>query len=73
MDVRNIDREYHNLRKRNIVWPLVLILGGLALLLENFNVLPPLSLGRLWPFLLVVWGLDLIWRRYHEGLHKGQQ
>jgi hypothetical protein len=43
--------------------PALLIILGLALLLANFSLLPPIawrSLGVLWPILLIVLGVELI-------------
>ncbi|MBI2054846.1 MAG: hypothetical protein HYT39_01975 [Candidatus Sungbacteria bacterium] len=70
MDMQNIDQGYHQLKKRNLLWPGVLIVVGLVFLLENLGFLSPVSLGKLWPLLLVIWGADLIWRRYHESMHR---
>lgn len=70
MDSNQIDQRYHNLKKKHILWPAALILAGLALLLENLGLISPLSFSRLWPLLLVVWGLDLLWRRYHDSIHR---
>ena len=70
MDMQNIDQKYHQLKKRNLLWPMVLVVAGLVFLLENLGVLPPVSLGKLWPILLIIWGADLIWRRYHESWHQ---
>lgn len=52
---------------RGVIWPLLLILTGLAFLLANFGYLPPINFGRvitlLWPLLLIVAGLDLVLSR----------
>ncbi len=52
---------------RGVIWPLLLILTGLAFLLANFGYLPPINFGRvitlLWPLLLVVAGIDLVLAR----------
>lgn len=70
--MEHFDAEYHKLRKRNFFWPAVLIAAGLILLLENFGLLSPLSFGRLWPIILIIWGLDILWRRYHGEWHNKQ-
>lgn len=53
-------------RYRSFFWPIVLIGTGLIWLLVNLNIIDPLSLNnlvKLWPLLLVVLGLDLIFGR----------
>jgi hypothetical protein len=48
------------------MWPLILITAGVVFLLNNFGVLPWNSwdsIWRLWPLLLVVWGLQAIFGR----------
>lgn len=51
--------------------PIILIAIGLALLLDNFDILPPLNWEaalRLWPILLIGWGLNLILRQVTQPL-----
>lgn len=57
-------------RRHAIVFPLLLILAGVALLLEQVGVweIPWSSLWRLWPALLVLLGLDLILGRSRAGV-----
>lgn len=53
-------------RKRSLVWPVFLISLGVIVLLNNLNVIDWdiwLVLTRVWPLLLVVAGLDLIFGR----------
>ena len=53
-------------RKTSFFWPVVLVGAGVILLLKNFGVLQDFNfnfLFRLWPLLLVVVGLDLIFGR----------
>lgn len=45
-----------------ILWPLVLILAGVALLLNNFLLLSGFNLTALWPLLLVVAGAQVLIR-----------
>jgi hypothetical protein len=45
-----------------IVWPLVLIIAGVALLLNNFLLLSGFNLTALWPLLLVVAGAQVLLR-----------
>ena len=45
-----------------IVWPLVLVLAGVALLLNNFLLLSGFNLTALWPLLLVVAGAQILLR-----------
>lgn len=40
-------------------FPLMLIALGVILLLENFNLMDN-ALGKLWPLLIIIWGLTLI-------------
>lgn len=52
--------------KRGFVWPLVLIAVGVIFLLDNFGVMdvnPWFLLSRLWPLLLVAFGLEVIFGR----------
>ena len=48
---------------RGVIWPLLLILTGIAFLLASFGYLPPINFGRvitlLWPLLLIIAGLEL--------------
>lgn len=55
---------------RSIFWPLLLVVVGTLLLLNNFNLiqLNPLALLRdYWPLILIAAGLDVllggVWRR----------
>ena len=53
-------------RKRSLVWPVFLITLGVIVLLNNLNVIDWniwLVFSRVWPLLLVVAGLDLIFGR----------
>ncbi|NLG51526.1 MAG: DUF4097 domain-containing protein [Chloroflexi bacterium] len=54
-------REY-----RSLFWPVVLIGAGVVLLLVNLGLLPAFSfwqLWRLWPILLIVTGVDILFAR----------
>lgn len=56
----------HQSRKPSFFWPVILVGAGVILLLNNFGVLKdfdPYSLLRLWPLILVVIGIDLIFGR----------
>ncbi len=59
-----------HLKKRgSLFFPILLIVVGLVLLLNNLNLIPGSAwdtLINLWPALFIVWGLDSIWRE--EGL-----
>ena len=53
-------------RYRSFFWPLVLIGAGLIWLLANLGIIRPTSLGALislWPLILVVIGLDILFGR----------
>lgn len=56
-------------RQRHIVWPLLLILVGILLLLDQFGVLAFSwsTLWRLWPLALVLLGLDILLSRTRIG------
>lgn len=45
-----------------ILWPLVLVLAGVALLLNNFLLLSGFNLTALWPLLLVIAGAQVLIR-----------
>lgn len=48
-----------NPRKTNsLVWGLILIVFGLIFLLEQFDVEVWRYIWRLWPVILIVWGVD---------------
>jgi len=52
-------------RRRSIFWPLLLIVAGILLFLNNLGQLPGTTwdgVVRLWPLLLIVAGLDGFWR-----------
>lgn len=54
-------------RHRSLFWPILLIGVGIVWLLVNFNVIAAVnfnSLLRLWPLILIVIGLDLLFGRH---------
>jgi hypothetical protein len=56
-------------RRGSLFFPILLVVVGVALLLNNLGIISGSAwetLISLWPVLLIVWGLDLIWRG--EGL-----
>jgi len=58
-------------KRTSLFWPVVLIGAGVILLLRNLGVLQNFDLQtllRLWPLILVVIGLDLIFGRRFHGL-----
>src|SRR4051812_6098149 len=58
-------------RYRGVVWPAILILGGVVALLVNIGLVPVdrlYQLVNLWPLILIVIGLELIVRRAVHGL-----
>jgi hypothetical protein len=58
--------EHRTFHYRSIFWPIVLIGVGVIWLLASLGVLPNVSWGfflRLWPLILIVIGLDLIFGR----------
>jgi hypothetical protein len=51
---------------RGFVWPMILVFVGVVLLLNTTGVLPWWVWERLclfWPVILILWGIDLIFRR----------
>lgn len=56
-------------QRHSVAFPLLLILGGVALLLEQLGIwdIPWSLVWRLWPLLLVLLGLDLILGRSRVG------
>lgn len=48
-------------RKDTLVWGIILIVIGLIFLLHNIDIDVWDSIARLWPVVLVVWGL---WKLY---------
>lgn len=53
-------------KSSSFFWPVVLIGAGVILLLVNLEIIPAINLGqilRLWPLILVVIGLDIIFGR----------
>lgn len=54
----------------SLIFPIVLIVAGLILLLNNLGIVPWsvwLSLAQLWPALLILLGIDLLFGRRHPG------
>lgn len=50
-------------KSHNYFWPIILIGAGVILLLRNLDLIPAFNIGllfRLWPLILVVIGLDII-------------
>lgn len=67
----DVNRQTQGRRKKrgSLFFPILLIVLGVVLLLNNLNLIPGTALEtliNLWPVLLIVWGLDSIWRE--EGL-----
>jgi hypothetical protein len=50
-----------------LFWPLLLILFGVLLLLDNLNLLPGNAWGYLWPLVLIFFGLNLLLGRYRRA------
>lgn len=48
-------------RKDTLVWGIILIVIGLIFLLHNIDIDVWDSIARLWPVVLIVWGL---WKLY---------
>jgi hypothetical protein len=44
-------------------WALIIILLGFMFLLNNFGLLEPLELNKLWPLILIIFGLAIILRK----------
>lgn len=57
---------YRNQPRRSFFWPVILIGAGVTLLLVNLNIIPRENvwiLLRLWPVLIIVAGLDVLFSR----------
>jgi hypothetical protein len=48
-------------RKDSLVWGLILLIIGFLFLLHNIDVNVADSIARLWPLILIVWG---VWKLY---------
>jgi hypothetical protein len=53
------------MRPKSLIGALILITLGVALLLSNLGLLPPLGplFARWWPLILIVVGVSLLFRR----------
>lgn len=61
-------------RSKSLVFPIVLIVAGVLLLLNNLGIVPWsvwLSLARLWPVVLILLGIDLLVGRRHPWAGAG--
>lgn len=61
-------------RSKSLVFPIVLIVTGVLLLLNNLGIVPWsvwLSLARLWPVVLILLGIDILVGRRHPWLGGG--
>lgn len=56
-------------RHRHLVWPFILILLGVALLLDRLEIwsFPWSDIWRLWPLILILLGLDMLLSRTRPG------
>jgi hypothetical protein len=73
-DLPESRRGWRHGRGSGIIFPLLLVVVGLILLLNNLGVLPWsiwLALGQLWPVILIVFGVDLILGRRNPDLAVG--
>jgi len=60
-----------NYQRRSLFWPLILIAVGAIWFLSNLGVLQAASIGmlfRLWPVILIIIGLDLLFARSNPRL-----
>jgi hypothetical protein len=65
------DRTGQRRRPRGFVFPLLFVIVGVVLLLNNLGILPWsiwTALGQLWPVLLILFGLDLLIGRRNAWL-----
>lgn len=55
----------HDMRGRNLIAPLILIVLGSLFLLQNLGLMPHLGplLARWWPVILIVVGVSMLLRR----------
>lgn len=55
------------LHERDKMSAVVFIVAGVGLLTATVGILSWSTIGRLWPVLLILAGLSLLWRRYQPG------
>ncbi len=63
-----LDGRPHRAFSPKLVLGVALILAGVAFTLDNLGLVSAHLLFRLWPVVLIVWGLAKLWQ---EGLHYG--
>ena len=60
---QNTTNGYQRQRNRRGYPGLILIIIGIVFLLINYGYIDTVSWGRLWPFLLIIFGLFILIRR----------
>jgi hypothetical protein len=67
---RNNDGKRPDLKHRSVLFPIILIMVGALLLLQNVGLLPSnfwQNIWRLWPLILVLVGLEIVFRGRLSG------
>jgi hypothetical protein len=57
-------------KKENLAWGIILILIGVIFLLDNINVNVWDAFARLWPLVIIAWG---VWKLYFGIKERSQE
>ncbi|MFP4082772.1 MAG: LiaI-LiaF-like domain-containing protein [Candidatus Aminicenantes bacterium] len=60
-------------RRDSLAWGIILIVIGLLFLLHNIDVDVWDSLARLWPVILIVWGVWKLWFGIKERREEAEE
>ncbi len=53
-------------RKDTLIWGIILIILGLIFILDNADIDVWDYVGKLWPLVLIFWGIVKLWRGIEE-------
>ena len=53
-------------RKDTLIWGIILIVLGLIFILDNADIDVWDYVGKLWPLILILWGVLKLWRGIEE-------
>lgn len=59
----NLGQPQSNQQNSKFWWAIIIVLLGFFFLMNNFGLLEPLELDKLWPLLLIVFGLVVLLRK----------